>query len=67
MIAAIPTEDSMTVNYPKAHPVPVTISITVRCEDPAEVVRRVRAKFGPLTCLSCGAKTNSSGELPCGH
>jgi len=21
----------------------------------------------PRTCLSCGAKTNTAGELPCGH
>ena len=21
----------------------------------------------PRICLSCGAKTNSAGELPCGH
>lgn len=21
----------------------------------------------PMVCLSCGAKTNASGEIPCGH
>ncbi|BEV15124.1 hypothetical protein HBDW_19120 [Herbaspirillum sp. DW155] len=31
------------------------------------VMARVVRNRGPLTCLSCGAKTDALGELPCGH
>ena len=31
------------------------------------VYARVIRNGGPLTCLSCGAKTQPDGSLPCGH
>lgn len=27
----------------------------------------IKAILTRLTCLSCGAKTNEHGQLPCGH
>ncbi|WP_148664581.1 hypothetical protein [Herbaspirillum robiniae] len=35
--------------------------------DRFSVLARAVLNRGPLTCLSCGAKTNGAGELPCGH
>jgi len=26
-----------------------------------------KSPLAGVTCLSCGAKTNTAGELPCGH
>lgn len=55
MIAAIPAEDRPTIIEQVVHL-------------PGEV-HRVNALISPAqrTCLSCGAKTNAEGQLPCGH
>lgn len=31
------------------------------------LMSRVLNTLTPRTCLSCGAKTNDQGEIPCGH
>ncbi|MFJ3048548.1 hypothetical protein ACIPEN_22160 [Herbaspirillum chlorophenolicum] len=61
MIAAIPAEDRPTI---------------IAQEIPAHLAPKKRAAYwddplawydAPRVCLSCGAKTNTAGELPCGH
>ncbi|MBN9356214.1 MAG: hypothetical protein J0I15_07190 [Herbaspirillum huttiense] len=57
MIAAIPAEDRPTIIEQVVHL-------------PGDVHRvRVNTIISPAqrTCLSCGAKTNAEGQLPCGH
>ncbi|MAF04399.1 hypothetical protein [Herbaspirillum sp.] len=43
---------------------------TMVVEDPSATKSQDGFQFqfaDPRTCLSCGAKTNTAGELPCGH
>ncbi|MGC5301782.1 hypothetical protein, partial [Escherichia coli] len=48
--------------------VPVGISFTLQPSTDLEALDALDILLSPpRTCLSCGAKTNTAGELPCGH
>ncbi len=77
MIAAIPAEDRPTIIR---QPLPEHLAKamnTFRIEAAHHfqnvlpyrfgVLARTICNRGPLTCLSCGAKTEPDGSLPCGH
>lgn len=49
--------DSLTVKFDDPVIVPITVTMTFHTH---------RTSPG-VTCLSCGAKTNTAGELPYGH
>lgn len=80
MIAAIPAEDRPTMirqsipGQDQARVFSVQASRIEATHHYSNVLPRrfsvqLRAKINgaPLTCLSCGAKTNEDGELPCDH
>ncbi|MFJ3048579.1 hypothetical protein ACIPEN_22320 [Herbaspirillum chlorophenolicum] len=58
MIAAIPAEDRPTI---------ISIEVPGQLFTGNIKVSGIVLHSLPLTCLSCGAKTNTAGELPCGH
>lgn len=48
------------------YPVPITVTLLPTAEQ--DTLDAFDILFSPpVTCLSCGAKTNTAGELPCGH
>lgn len=55
MIAGIPAEDRPTI---VSQPIPQDLFW--------RAVGQLQLRAG-LTCLSCGAKTDEHGALPCGH
>lgn len=78
MIAAIPAEDRPTIIRQSIREQDRTLALkTSRIEAahhysnvlPRRLGVQLRAKINgaPLVCLSCGAKTDEDGELPCGH
>lgn len=80
MIAAIPAEDRATIvrqSIPEQDQARVFSVQASRIESthhysnvlPRRFSVQLRAKINgaPLICLSCGAKTNEDGELPCDH
>ncbi|MBW9332470.1 hypothetical protein FEE59_02985 [Herbaspirillum sp. RU 5E] len=80
MIAAIPAEDRPTIirqSIPEQDLAWVFSVQTSRIEAahhysnvvPRRFSVQLRAKINgaPLICLSCGAKTNEDGDLPCDH
>jgi len=77
MIAAIPAEDRPTI-VRQTIPTHLEQAVkTFRIEavhhfsnvlpNRFSVLARAIRNHGPLTCISCGAKTDASGNLPCGH
>ncbi|MFJ3316133.1 hypothetical protein ACIPLR_12295 [Herbaspirillum huttiense] len=80
MIAAIPAEDRSTIirqSIPEPDRDRAQALKTSRIEAAHHysnvlprrfsVQLRVKINGAPLVCLSCGAKTNEDGDLPCDH
>ncbi|MFS2113306.1 hypothetical protein [Herbaspirillum frisingense] len=59
MIAAIPAEDRPTI-------IVQTVPQEVALELLARHLGLLKPRAG-VRCLSCGARTNAEGQLPCGH
>lgn len=62
MIAAIPAEDRPTIIV---QPIPAKLAPHVH-RGHAEGTHTRQAEHRKR-CLSCGARTNAAGDLPCGH
>ncbi|WDZ97963.1 hypothetical protein Herbaro_09335 [Herbaspirillum sp. WKF16] len=60
MIAGIPAEDRPTI---------ITQRVPAHVRDALLLVEAIRNSQAAAAkrCLSCGAKTNEHGALPCGH
>lgn len=78
MIAAIPAEDRPTFIDIRTSADPLSAALNARGVKEGDWVGISMTFEGgrmssfslydpPRTCLSCGAKTNTAGELPCGH